>query len=71
LSEPQPPTGVKIILRDGTEIPCDMLYDGIQEDGCHLWRAVAEVDFDNKDVLSAHADVLPPKTGISFPWNFQ
>jgi hypothetical protein len=47
-----------------------MLYDGVV-DGAHLWRAVPKVDFDEKDVLSAHADTLPPRTAISFPWNFQ
>jgi len=43
---PIPPEGVRIVRRDGIEIPCEVKYVGVEtgDDGepMHEWRAVSE-----------------------------
>lgn len=62
--EPQPPEDVRVILPDGHEIPCELFYDGLDDEGNHMWRATA--------TLPALAGIritcktLPPHTGLWF-----
>lgn len=61
-----PPRGVRLVLPDGTEVPCDVLREPDEDrDGCTAWIAVPQVP----GVLLEHgchlrADVLPAKTAL-------
>lgn len=62
-NDPEPPQNVKVELRDGTLIPCEMVYDGWRN-GSHVWVAVAPILVEPKQVVSIHADMLPAHTSI-------
>lgn len=64
-----PPENVRIVRPDGTEIPCELRYKGVEpaEDGdpMHVWEALS------KYVPQIPADqikmsTLPPRTSIAF-----
>lgn len=68
--KPTPPENVRIVRRDGTEIPCEVRYLGerISEDGepVHDWAALSEysLNIDAGDRLKV--DVFPPRSGLQF-----
>jgi hypothetical protein len=37
---PRPPEDVRAVLANGTVIPLEMAYLGVDDDGQHLWRNV-------------------------------
>lgn len=61
---PPSPEGVRIVLRDGSEHPAELVYQGPDAKGCHMWFVTAV--FPLRDIAFITADVLPPHTGFSF-----
>lgn len=74
--KPEPPRDVRVLLRDGTEVPVECQYIG-WFDGSHRWDAVCPIGlvkmpqsgnpFEGVQVL---ADALPGHTtiGLRFTW---
>ena len=58
---PEPPVNVRLLLTDGTEVPVDTVYIGVQ-DGQHVWQVVAGPPIEQ--VASLHIDQLPPATTV-------
>lgn len=72
---PPPPVNVRIVRRDGTEIPCEVRYAGcvIHEDGEPIdeWEAVSEYLMSVSDGDIVRVGKLPSRCAISFvarPW---
>jgi hypothetical protein len=61
MTEPTPPTNVRAVLRDGTEIPLDCRYVGLV-DGKHRWEAVYSLPDLPESVLM---DELPAHTVVA------
>jgi hypothetical protein len=61
---PEPPVNVRIVYLDGAEAAVDLVYDGRDEEGTHVWVATPM-----QPLLSRYATVrcdrLPPHTAIS------
>lgn len=58
---PIPPQNVRLVLRNGREIPVDCVYVGVR-DGCHHWvSAWATVG----DVAAIRVGMLPARTQVS------
>lgn len=55
------PENVRVELRDGRIIPCELVYEGLVE-GAHRWVAVTPVDVDQIKCL--HADTIPAHTAV-------
>lgn len=53
------PEGVRVRRADGTELPCELVYRGRNEQGFHLWE-VAGMLLGPGDHL--YADVMPDKS---------
>lgn len=60
-SKPTPPTNVKLILRDGTEIPVDTAYKGFDGES-HVWEVINR----RGDIQGATIERLPPATSVIF-----
>lgn len=58
----EPPENVRVELRDGRTIPCELVYEGI-EDGMHRWVAVTTVPVDQ--IAALRADTIPAHTSIA------
>lgn len=58
------PTGVWIVLRDGQELPCDLVYAGFIE-GYHTW-AIVDRDEYLDDMVGIKVDILPSHTSVGF-----
>jgi hypothetical protein len=56
------PQNVRVELRDGRLIPCELVYEGVDGD-VHRWVAVTPVPLE--DVVGVQADVIPAKTSIA------
>lgn len=65
---PAAPENVRVQLDDGTEIPCELVYSGL-EDGQHVWTAVTPLPTDR--IVRIHAGVLPGHTTIHLPGSQQ
>ncbi|MBO0743598.1 MAG: hypothetical protein J2P43_01170 [Candidatus Dormibacteraeota bacterium] len=61
---PAAPEDVRVVLRDGTEIPCEIYYGG-HRDGEHRWIVTAAVP-PLGWVDHVAIGVLPAHTGIEF-----
>lgn len=68
---PEAPQGVRIVRRDGIEIPCEVRYVGrsIDEDGEPMddWEAVTEVPWQIHEGDTMRIDMMPARSGISIP----
>lgn len=62
--DPAIPVGVRVRLDDGSEVPCECVYDGYR-DGMHVWTATLTVPAQR--VVALLADELPAKTTIQIP----
>lgn len=62
---PTSPEDVRVRLPDGREIPCELQYVGLNEDGLHEWKAVSEVPF-RPGIDRLLIGTLPPRTSIGF-----
>jgi len=57
------PVNVRIIRGDtGVEVPCELVHDGVDEDGMDQWL-IANVTF-RIGIDELRVGVLPPRTGI-------
>lgn len=64
MTEPVPPTNVRAVLDDGTEVPLDCVYEGMVE-GLHRWRATWALPDRPREI---RASVLPSRTSIAIAW---
>lgn len=62
---PMPPENVRVVHGDGTTTPVELVYDGLDEEGMHVWTAVPHRLLDARAGDSLKADVLPPNTVIA------
>jgi hypothetical protein len=63
--EPVPPENVRLVNPDGTEIPLECRYAGIDEQGIHMWVVVAPQEVRMRiGETRLSIDMLPSKTGI-------
>jgi hypothetical protein len=60
----KPPTGVRIVLRDGKEIPCDLIYVGFVKE-YHTWAIVNRDEY-IPDMVGIKVDILPAHTSVGF-----
>ena len=70
MDTPEPPTDVRIVRVDGTEIPCEVRYEGTRtKDGqlMHDWVAVSEYVVDLRAGDSLAIGKLPARTSVSYP----
>lgn len=59
------PQGVRVIRADGSVIPCELAWVGIDEDGMAEWEISTTVNFRQGDSLKVAT--LPPRTSIIMP----
>jgi hypothetical protein len=59
------PTNVRVVKSDGTVIPCELAYQGINDQGCHEWSIATEVNLREGDKLLV--EMLPGHTSITMP----
>jgi len=59
------PEGVRIVRPDGTEVPCELVHNGYDEDqNMDSWTIVGVTYRPGMDRLKV--DVFPARTGLSF-----
>ena len=58
------PENVRLVDRDGREIPVECLYAGRDDDGIHVWVAVAPHEAAIGVGMGLQVDVWPPETAI-------
>jgi hypothetical protein len=63
--QPEPPSGVRVIDRDGHEHACDVHFIGVNFEGVAEWAVDAPIPFEA--VMSARVATLPPRTSLLFP----
>jgi len=64
-TEADPPRNVRVVLRDGAEIPLDLRYVGFV-DGLHSWESVRPL---SEPYVCLRADYLPAKTTIAIDFD--
>lgn len=57
------PEGVYVHLPDGSKVPCELSYDGTDDEGQHVWVAATAVPVGARVTV----DKLPGHTTITFP----
>jgi hypothetical protein len=62
--DPIPPENVRIRLLDGTIIPIELVYAGIDDEGHHMWKRVSPAELPDVGLDRLLIDVLPPNTGV-------
>lgn len=60
-----PPVNVRLVFRDGTELPVDCRYIGQDPEGFYQWETVRTYDVRDGKGLRVAVDMLPGKTEIS------
>jgi hypothetical protein len=66
-ADPEAPEGVRIVLADGSEIPCDVLRDPEQDhDGMAVWVVVPQQSWTPQDGDLLKMAVLPAHTSLVF-----
>ena len=61
------PVNVRIHRGDtGIEVPCELVHDGVDEEGMDQWLIANAVFRPGIDEL--RIDVMPPRTGIALQW---
>lgn len=63
--EPVPPENVRMTMADGTEIPVDCAFVGLDDDGIAIWMVVTDLPLGN--VVNMRADLMPARSAIRFP----
>lgn len=58
--QPEPPQNVRVVMRDGRELPVECVYDG-EHDGTHRWVAVWTLP---ERPAGVRVDALPGRTSI-------
>lgn len=62
MTEPPRPEGARLVHPDGTVTPLELAYDGLDEDGQHVWSATTAFTPGRDRV---EVDRLPGKTSLS------
>lgn len=63
-SAPPAPQNVRIRHSDGSHTPVEFTYQGLDEDGVHIWEAIYIAPFRPWAGDRLEADVLPARTKI-------
>ena len=63
--DPVPPEDVRLIHPDGTEIPLECCYGGIDAVGIHQWVAVYPVGVVFSPGMTMRIAMLPAKTNVT------
>ena len=63
--EPKPPEDVRVQLIDGSEIPIELTYNGLDHRGMHVWIQVSPETIRRSQFRSASVGMLPGRTSIS------
>lgn len=63
---PEAPENVRLILRDGTELACEVYDDGLDDDGQRTWVVTADAP-PLEQIFAITCDMLPPQTRLVFP----
>ncbi|MBB5918918.1 hypothetical protein BJY24_007830 [Nocardia transvalensis] len=69
--DPIPPTNVRLVSADGEEIPLELDYVGVDDDGIHVWNALVPDSFVPAASLVLRVSVWPAKTAIQFGLSVQ
>ncbi|GAA4845613.1 hypothetical protein GCM10023201_41170 [Actinomycetospora corticicola] len=64
MTDPTPPTDVRVRRADGSTVPLDLTYEGIGDDGCHRWVATAPTWIGDDSAVHLECALLPPETTI-------
>lgn len=59
---PVRPEGVRIVHKDGTVLPIELVYGGLTEQGLHEWLSLTPLNIAAGDAL--RVQMLPPETAI-------
>jgi hypothetical protein len=66
---PEAPVGICVTFDDDTEVPIEVGYQGLNEEGEHLWLQVSPDTLPRSKLKSYHMDKLPENTVIRFVIN--
>ena len=66
MSQPEPPVNAQLVYRDGSRVPVDLVYVGLQH-GLHRWEVATPVD-PERPLRGLTCDRLPGQTSIAFPF---
>lgn len=58
------PENVRVVRPDGSEVPCELIHDGYDEDGIDQWTATGPTYRVGLDQL--RVGVFPGRTGLTF-----
>lgn len=59
------PEGVRIVRQDGSVIPCELAWGGVDSEGLAIWHIATPFNARQGDTLQV--DVMPGRTGITMP----
>jgi hypothetical protein len=59
---PVPPENVRLVYPDGTEVPVDCRYDGVNTEGIHEWTSVSS--HPAMPGMQLAIEMLPAKTQV-------
>lgn len=65
MSGRQAPQGVRLVLRDGRQVPVGVRYSHTDEDGVAMWELITDIA--PGEATHLRVDVLPGRTGLAFP----
>jgi len=57
------PRGARYLLVDGSTLPLELSYAGLDEDGIHVWQVATPIPLG----AVVQVDVLPPNCAVAFP----
>lgn len=64
VEQPEPPTNVRLVYADDHEVPLDCRYDGLDDEGQHVWTAVVPSGTPLVGIRSVQLDELPARTTV-------
>jgi hypothetical protein len=57
------PTDARVVLPDGTEVPCELMFDGTDDDGIRQWTALSPLPL--APGLRFRLSTLPARTAVA------
>lgn len=60
--DPKPPEGVRVVMSDGTEVPVDCVYVGLDDEGLHRWELAW---LPAGEIASVRVRTLPARTTVA------
>lgn len=58
---PEPPVNVRLVYADGTQVPVECTYAGLNADGVHRWEVINHRSEMPREML---VEMLPPRTSV-------